>query len=123
MNRIGLFVIGVALAFVLPTIAQDAATVPAPHMPTVDQHLSTLSEKLDLNAKQQKKARPIVAEMQDAMQKVMSDSSLTHGQALAEIRSAQMKADAKLRRLLSEEQQRKLSELESDSHMDLHEKQ
>jgi len=120
MNRIRLLAIGVALAFALPAIAQESATASAQHMPTVDQHLKALSEKLDLTADQQEKARPILREMQDSMQKVMNDTSMTHEQAHEQMRSVQLKADKDLRRLLSDEQKKKLDELEAQPHPGMH---
>ena len=120
MNRIRLLAIGIVLAFALPAIAQEPATASVQHMPSVDQHLKALSEKLDLSAEQQEKALPILREMQDAMQKVMSDTSVTHEQAHEQVRSVQLKADKELRRFLTEDQKKKLGELESHSHSDLH---
>lgn len=120
MNRIRLLAAGMALAFALPSIAQQSATPPAQHLPTVDQHLKGLSEKLDLTADQQEKARPILQEMQDAMQKVMSDKTLSPEQMHEQMRPAREKADKALREFLTEEQKKKLDELESQSHPDSH---
>jgi len=120
MNRIRLLAIAMALAFALPAIAQESATPPARQLPTVDQHLKALSEKLNLTADQQEKARPILKEMQDAMQKVMNDKSLTPEQAHQQIRPARMKADKELRAFLTDEQKKTLDDLESHSHPDLH---
>jgi hypothetical protein len=118
-NRIRLLAIGIVLAFALPAIAQESATASIQHMPTVDQHLKALSEKLDLTAEQQEKARPILKEMQDSMQKVMNDTSATQQQMHEQMRSAQLKADKELRGFLTEEQKKKLDELESHSHPEL----
>ena len=120
MNRIRLFAVVMALAFALPAIAQQSATAPARHLPTVDQHLKALSEKLNLTADQQDKARPILKQMQDAMQRVMNDKSLTPEQAHQQIRPARMKADKELREFLTVEQKKTLDDLESHPHSDLH---
>jgi len=121
MNRIRLFVIGMALAFALPAIAQQSE--PAQQLPSLDQHLKALSQKLDLTSDQQDKARPILKEMQDAMQKVMDEKSLTPEQMHEQMRPAHEKADKELRKILTEEQKKKLDELESQSHPGLHEQQ
>jgi Spy/CpxP family protein refolding chaperone len=120
MNRIRLLAIATALAFALPAIAQGSATEPARHLPTVDQHLKGLSEKLDLTAVQQEKARPILKEMQDTMQKVMNDKSLTPEQMHEQMRPARLKADKEMREFLTDEQKKKLDDLESHPHSDPH---
>jgi Spy/CpxP family protein refolding chaperone len=116
MNRNRLLAIATALALALPAIAQESAIPPAHHLPTVDQHLKVLSEKLNLTADQQEKARPILKEMQDAMQKVMNDKSLTPEQMHEQMRPARAKADKEMREFLTDEQKKTLDELESHPH-------
>ena len=118
MNRSRFIAIAAAFAFAFPAIAQQSAP-PAHHMPTVDEHLKVLSEKLDLTADQQEKARPILKKMQDAMQTVMSDASLTPEQMHAQMRPAHEKADRELRAILTDEQKKKLDEMEAQ-HPDMH---
>lgn len=110
MNRIRLLAIGIVLACALPLIAQEAAA-PSP-MPSVDQHLKMLSEKLALTGDQQDKARSIIAEMQETMQKAMDDTSLTQEQKHVQMHAAFMKADKEMRPFLTEEQKAKLDEME-----------
>ena len=121
MKQICLLVLGTALAFAIPAIAQQEAgsSAPAEHsgsLPNVDQHLKVLSEKLELTADQQEKARPILKEMQDAMQKAMDDGSLTQEQIHEQIHPIQMKADRELRTFLSNEQKQKLDAMEQQMH-------
>ena len=80
--------------------------------------LKALSEKLNLTADQQEKARPILKEMQDAMQKVMNDKSLTPEQMHEQMRPARAKADKEMREFLTDEQKKTLDELESHPHPD-----
>lgn len=124
MKRVGWFVGAVlaGLAVLVPIAAQEKAAPPehAMVMPDVDQHLKMLSEKLELNAEQQDKARPILKEMQDSMQKSMDDKSLTPDQMHEKMHADFMKADRELRTFLSEEQKTKLDAMEKDMH---HEKQ
>jgi Spy/CpxP family protein refolding chaperone len=120
MNRIRLFVAAMTLAFAVPAIAQDTAPAPARQMPTVDQHLKALSDKLSLTADQQEKARPILQQMQDSIQRLMNDKTLTPEQMHEQMRPARMKADKQLRELLNDEQKKKLDDLESQHHPDLH---
>lgn len=120
MNRIRLLALGAVLAFAFPVIAQQAATTTAHHTPTVEQHLKALSEKLGLTANQQQKARPILKEMQRAMQDLMDDKRLTQEQLHDRMLQARTKADKKLREFLNDEQKKKLNELESQPHPELH---
>lgn len=106
------------LGMTATVIAQEKAA-PAEHamaMPDVDQHLKVLSEKLDLSAEQQEKARPILKAMQDSMQKSMDDKSLTPDQMHAKMHADFIKADNELRAFLSEEQKTKLDEMEKQMH-------
>jgi Spy/CpxP family protein refolding chaperone len=120
MNRLRLLVVATALVFALPAIAQESAAAPPHHLPTVDAHLKALSEKLNLTAEQQEKARPILKEMQEDMQKVMNDTSLTPEQMHEQMRPLHQKADRKLREFLTDEQKKTLDEMEAHSHPDMH---
>ena len=106
------------LAVLAPAIAQEKTAPPENAMvvPDVDQHLKMLSEKLELTAEQQEKARPILKEMQDEMQKVMDNGSLTHEEATAKTHEAFMKADKKFREFLTDAQKTKLDEMEQQMH-------
>jgi DNA polymerase III delta prime subunit len=85
-------------------------------MPDVDQHLKILTEKLELNAEQQEKARPILKGMQDAVQKDMDDKTQTPDQVRAKVHTDFMKADKELREFLTEEQKTKLDDMEKQMH-------
>lgn len=68
MNRVRV-AIGLLMLLTLAVFAQEAHNGHAGHaMPSADQHLKMLSEKLDLTADQQAKARPILQEMTDGAQ-------------------------------------------------------
>ena len=119
MKRMNWLVLGIALALSVPAIAQQAAAAPPEHamvMPDVDQHLKLLSEKLTLTAEQQEKARPILKDMQDAMQKDMDDKSLTPDKMHEKMHADFMKADKEFRTFLSEEQKSKLDAMEKEMH-------
>jgi hypothetical protein len=120
MNRLRLLAAGLALACGLPLLALQAA--PPSHMPSVDEHVKVLSEKLSLTADQQEKARPIIAQMQDGLQKVTDDKSLTPEESHEQLHAVFMKADKELRAFLSDEQKTKLDEMERQ-HFDTHPQQ
>ncbi len=120
MNRRHFLTIAGVVAFALPAIAQPSASPPAHHVPTVDGHLKALSDKLDLSAEQQEKARPILQQMHAAMQKTTNDANLSSDQMHEQMHSARVKADKELRPILSEEQKKKLDDLEAQSFPDEH---
>jgi Skp family chaperone for outer membrane proteins len=122
MNRRRAITIAAAMLFTLPTpqfaFAQqaEAPTAPPHGLPSVDDHLRMLAEKLDLTQDQQDKARPIITEMQAEMQKTMDDKSLTQDEARAKTHAAFLKADKQFRVFLSDDQKMKLDDLEQQMH-------
>ncbi|HXS76245.1 MAG TPA: hypothetical protein VN753_08710 [Terracidiphilus sp.] len=120
MSRVGWLGQAVLAASVVvaPVVAQEKAAPPdhAMVMPDVDQHLKILTEKLELNAEQQEKARPILKGMQDAVQKDMDDKTQTPDQVRAKVHTDFMKADKELREFLTEEQKTKLDDMEKQMH-------
>lgn len=79
-----------------------------------------LSQKLELTADQQQKARPILEEMQAGMQQVANDKSLTHDEAMARMHPVFMKADKQMRVFLTDDQKKKLDDLEEQMHPGMH---
>jgi Spy/CpxP family protein refolding chaperone len=126
MNRIRLLAIATVLMFALGMVAQQptssakgssAGTQNGGHghgMPSVEDHVKLLSEKLDLTADQQAKAKPIVQEMQDGMQKTMHDESLSQEERHAKLKALHETADKKFREILNDEQKKKLDQLEHE---------
>jgi hypothetical protein len=117
MIRIRLLAAGTVLMFGLSTGAQQPATISDAHAAApVEQHLKMLSEKLALTADQQDKARPILQEMHDGSQKLDDDASLTPEQRHQGMVPVFMKADKALREFLTDDQKKKLDELEAQMH-------
>lgn len=79
-----------------------------------------LTEKLDLNAEQQERARPILDEMQSGLARIFDDKSLTHEEAFSRMLPVYSKADERMRVFLTDDQKKKLDDLERQSHLDLH---
>lgn len=94
--------------------AQDKQVQSGAHsgMPSVEEHLKFLSQALELTSEQQDKARPILKEMQDGMVKVNHDETLTPEQRKDQMKTVHTHADQSLRQFLSEDQKKKLDELE-----------
>jgi hypothetical protein len=97
---------------------QDKQTQGDAHsgMPSVEEHLKFLSQALALTSEQQDKARPILKEMQDGMLKLRQDESLTDEQRRDQMKAVHEHADKSFRPLLSDEQKKKLDQLEQQSH-------
>jgi ElaB/YqjD/DUF883 family membrane-anchored ribosome-binding protein len=89
-------------------------------VPKVQQQLKLLTEKLNLTCDQQAKIKPILQELHDAMQRVMKDQGTTPDERMEKMRTWHERADKQIRKILSEEQQKKLDQLESEPHPELH---
>ena len=98
--------------------AQDKQTQAGAHssMASVEEHLKFLSQALDLTSEQQDKARPILKEMQDGMLKLRQDETLTEEQRRDQMKAVHEHADKSLRPFLSDEQKKKLDQLEQQPH-------
>lgn len=119
MNRI-LLSLATILMFVLTAIAQQTTTKPADGIPTVETHLKVLSEKLDLTGAQQAKIKPILQELHDATEKLVQDKSLSSEDRVGKVRDSRYKADKEIRGILNDDQKKKLDQLESEPHPELH---
>ncbi|HMG87500.1 MAG TPA: hypothetical protein VK574_17330 [Terracidiphilus sp.] len=123
MNRLRLLAVGTVLMFALSAAAQQTTTSPDAHaaaVAPVEQHLKMLSEKLSLTADQQDKARPILQEMHNGSQKIADDQSLTPDQREAAMGPVFMKADKAVREFLTDDQKKKLDDLEAQMHSGSH---
>jgi hypothetical protein len=119
MNRLRLLAVGTVLVFAMSTVAQQNATPPDVHaaaVAPVDQHLKMLSEKLALTTEQQDKARHILQAMRDGTQKLEDDQSLTPDHRQAGMHALFMKSDKEVRAFLTDDQKRKLDEMEAQMH-------
>ena len=127
MNHFRLLVIGTMLMVALASVAEQAATARGygeeqDHsqnsgpvaLPTIEQHLKMLSEKLDLTAGQQAKIRPILQRMQEEWQSVMRDTSLSEQARHDKMKSIRDMANKQARPILDKEQKKKLDELEQE---------
>ena len=89
-------------------------------MPTVEEQLKVLAEKLDLTATQSAKVRPILQNLHDATEQLMRDERLTREERLAKVRPQRMQADKKIRALLNDDQTKKLDQYLAGSHDEMH---
>lgn len=130
MNRV-LLAIGIMLVSALTTVAQQAATSaggPAKGVsrgehagvPTVEEQLKVLTEKLDLTAAQEAKIKPILQELHDATQKLMQDKRMSREERLRNVRPRRYAADKSIREILSEDQKKKLDQYLQGPHREMH---
>jgi len=130
MNRFRLLGIGTMLIVALTAPAQQTATGPGGTnkdergvqggVPTVEQQLKVLTEKLDLTGDQQARIKPILQELHGATQKLMQHKSLSREERLAKVRPQRYKADKQIREILTDDQKRKLDQYLQGPHPEMH---
>lgn len=110
------------LCVMTPALAQQQPAAPpseghhssdASSTASVDEHIKMLSDKLSLTADQIAKIKPLFADQFTQMQAVRKDSSLSAGQKLDKIRSIHDETHAKIRDVLTEDQQKKFDAMGS----------
>ena len=124
MRRIALIAIMSISIIANAVLAQQSAAKPETgeqdSLPTVEEQLKVLNEKLGLTAKQQAKVKPVLQQLYDATENVMRDRTLSREERLAKIRPQRQMADKKMRTLLNDEQRKKLDQYEQGPHRELH---
>jgi hypothetical protein len=124
MRRIALIAIMSISIIANAVLAQQSAAKPETgeqdSLPTVEEQLKVLNEKLGLTAKQQAKVKPVLQQLYDATENVMRDRTLSHEERLAKIRPQRQMADKKMRTILNDEQRKKLDRYEQGPHSEVH---
>jgi|GraSoi2013_115cm_1033766.scaffolds.fasta_scaffold01613_6 protein CpxP len=83
-------------------------------MPTVDDQLKNLTDKLSLSADQQAKIKPILEDRQTQAQTVMSDNSLSQDDRRSKMRSLHESSSAKIRDVLNDDQKKKYDDWQQE---------
>jgi Spy/CpxP family protein refolding chaperone len=117
MNRIRSLAIVAALVLALTALAQT--TTPS-GVPTAESQLKLFTTRLDLTADQQAKVKPILQELQAGTEKIVQDETLSHAQQMQSVRPLRLNADKKIREVLTDDQKKKLDQLEQEPHPELH---
>ena len=132
MNRLRYLAFASMLIVALTAPAQQTAPAPSTgkdehsqrsaqaDVPTVEQQLKVLTEKLDLTGDQQARITPILQELHDATQKIVEDKSLSREERLAKVRPQRYKADKQIREILSDDQKKKLDQYLKGPHPEMH---
>jgi Spy/CpxP family protein refolding chaperone len=121
MNRVRIVVMGTMLMLALTTAAQQATSGGGAQGESgggsaVDKHMAMLTEKLDLNSDQQAKVKPILQKMHDCTEKSLEDESISLDERRDNAKACRYKADREARKILSDEQKKKLDQLEEEMH-------
>ena len=83
-------------------------------MPNVEDHLKLLTEKLDLTADQQTKVKTILEDQRQQMDAIRKDDSLSREDKMSKMRALRETSQAKLREILTDDQKKKLDQLEQE---------
>lgn len=89
-------------------------------LPTIEEQLKVLNEKLGLTMKQQARVKPILQQLHDATENLMRDHTLSREERLARVRPQRQIADRKMRTILNDEQRKKLDQYEQEPHPEVH---
>jgi Spy/CpxP family protein refolding chaperone len=81
-------------------------------MPSVDDQLKTMTDKLNLTADQQAKIKPILEDSRTQMQAVMKDDSLSQDDRRAKMRGVRESTNSKIRDVLTDTQKKQFDEMQ-----------
>ncbi|MGA9529162.1 MAG: hypothetical protein WBS24_13700 [Terriglobales bacterium] len=92
------------------------------HMPTVDEQLDNLSQKLNLTDGQKPQVKTILQDQRDQMKKFMDGSSGPSEENRSKMRELHEAAAAKIRAILTDEQKTKFDKMQEQhrKHMEGH---
>lgn len=99
---------------------QSHGTGAGHEVPTPEEQLKVLTEKLGLTGEQQAKIKPVLQELHDATQKIVSNDKLSYDERLAKVRPLRMDAGKKIREFLTDDQKKKLELYLQGPHSEMH---
>jgi Spy/CpxP family protein refolding chaperone len=83
-------------------------------MPSADDQLKHLSEKLNLTDDQQTKLKPILEDQHKQMQQLWNDSSMSRQDRFSKMRELRENSDTQIKSVLNDDQQKKFDEMRED---------
>ena len=124
MNRRS-FAMGTLLLLAVPAFPQQqaaevAAVTDADGIPTVDAQMKLFSPRLDLTQDQQARVQAILRDLRDATVKSVHDESISVQERTTNIHAERMRADKRIRDVLTDEQKKMLDQVEQEPHPELH---
>lgn len=94
--------------------SQDQGQAPKHTMPSVDDHLKDLTDRLNLTADQQAKIKPILQDTHQQAQTTMNDTSLSQDDRRSKMRSLHESSSAKIRNVLNDDQKKKFDDWQQE---------
>ena len=85
-------------------------------MPSVDDQIKHLTEKLNLSADQQTKLKPILEDQRKQMEAVHNNSSLSRQDRFSKMQALRESSDADIKGVLNEEQQKNFDKMRAEQH-------
>lgn len=95
-----------------PAGGGDQPQGPRRGMPSVDDQVKMLSERLNLTAEQQGKIKPILEDQRTQAQAVMKDESLSPDDRRTKMRSIRESTNSKIRDVLTDTQKKQFDEMQ-----------
>ena len=92
-------------------------------MPSVDDQLKNLTEKLSLTDDQQAKIKPILEDTHSQMATLMQDESMSREDKMAKVRSLHETASGKVRDILTGDQKKKFDDMQKEMQEHMHQRQ
>jgi Spy/CpxP family protein refolding chaperone len=83
-------------------------------MPSVEDQVKGLTERLGLNDEQQAKVKTILEDTRSQMGKVMQDESMSREDKMAKGRSLRETSNTKIREVLTDEQKKKFDDMQKE---------
>lgn len=83
-------------------------------MPSVDDQVKNLSEKLNLTEDQQAKLKPILEDQRAQFAKIRDDSSLSREDQFGKMRELRQSSDAQIKSVLNEDQQKNYDKMREE---------
>ncbi len=92
-------------------------------MPSVDDQLKNLTDKLSLTSDQQAKIKPILEDTHSQMATLMQDQSMSREDKMAKVRSLHETASSKVRDILTDDQKKKFDDMQKEMQEHMHQRQ
>lgn len=84
------------------------------HMPSVDDQLKNLTEKLSLTDDQQAKLKPMLEDQRKQMEQIRNDSSLSRQDMFSKMQDLRQSSDTQIKSVLSEDQQKNFDQMRAE---------
>jgi competence protein ComGC len=118
------FAIAALLFFAVPALPQQASetasVTDSAGVPTVESQMKLLSARLELSQDQQVQVQSILEDLHDATEKSIHDEGVSSQERLVNIHAERMRADKRMRDVLTDDQKKMLDQVEQEPHPELH---